>query len=478
LVFDPRPTGFQVPPTSERFRWHPPRAVRRPADSEELAWLPVAQLAGLIRSQQVTSEELTRLSLDRLKRFGPALHCVVTLTEERALASARRADAEMRQGHWRGPLHGIPYGAKDLLATRGIRTTWGVSVFTNQIPEADATVIRKLDEAGAVLVAKLSLGELAMGDVWFGGLTRNPWQPEQGSSGSSAGSAASVAAGLVPFAIGSETLGSIISPSTRCGVTGLRPTFGRVSRVGAMTLCASMDKIGPLARTAEDCALVLEVLRGPDGIDRTVIDAGFGYPLKRPIRSLRIGYLKESFDREEPNRTNHQASLETLRSLGLALKPVTLPDYRPDFLYLILSAESAAEFDEFTRHHQERTLVQQGSGDWANSFRNGRFISAVDYIQANRIRTQLIADMDRLFRDIDVLIAPPFGGSLLALSNFSGHPMVVVPNVDRRTGAESSLTFTGRLFGEAEILAVAEAFQASTGWHRLRPNLSSLALPQ
>ena len=474
LYFDPRPPGFLMPPRVGRFTWSPPRSVRRPADAEDLAWLSVGHLAALIRSHQVTSEELTRLSLSRLKRYGPALHCVVTLTEERALESARRADAEIRQGHWRGPLHGIPYGAKDLLSTRGIRTTWGISTFTNQIPDADATVIHKLDEAGAVLVAKLSLGELAMGDVWFGGLTRNPWHPDQGSSGSSAGSAASVAAGLVPFAIGSETLGSIVSPSTRCAVTGLRPTFGRVSRSGAMTLCWSMDKLGPIARTAGDCALVLNAIQGPDGKDRTVVDAGFTYPSRRPLKSLRIGYLKEAFDQGGSNRTNHQASLDALRSLGLELKPVTLPAYPPDFFYLILSAESAAAFDEFTRNHRERTLVQQGAGDWANSFRNGRFISAVDYLQANRVRTQLISDMDRFFREIDVLIAPPFGGQVLTMSNFSGHPTVVVPNADPRTGAESGLAFTGRLYGEADILSVAEAFQAATGWHRLRPDLSGL----
>ncbi|MEI6357421.1 MAG: amidase, partial [Verrucomicrobiota bacterium] len=248
LVFDPRPPGFVMPGAQKGLRWTPPRGVKRPADPDDLAFFSVSELSVLIRSRQVTSEELTRLCLRRLKRHGPPLRCVVTLTEERALAAAKKADAEIRAGHLRGPLHGIPYGAKDLLDTRGIRTTWGAPPFTNQVPDADATVIRKLDAAGAVLVAKLSLGELAMGDVWFGGMTRNPWSPTNGSSGSSAGSAAAVAAGLVPFAIGSETLGSIVSPATVCGVTGLRPTFGRVSRTGAMTLCWSLDKLGPLAR--------------------------------------------------------------------------------------------------------------------------------------------------------------------------------------------------------------------------------------
>ncbi|HTI70737.1 MAG TPA: amidase [Candidatus Limnocylindria bacterium] len=475
LYFDPLPPGFKVPSNQQKFRWSPPRRIQRPAKDEDLAYLPVAQLAALVRARLVTSQELTRLSLERLKRYGPSLHCVVTLTEERALESARRADAEIKLGHWKGPLHGIPYGAKDLLSTKGTRTTWGAPPFTNQMIDTDATVIRKLDEAGAVLVAKLSLGELAMGDVWFGGLTRNPWHPDKGSSGSSAGSASSVAAGLVPFAIGSETLGSIVSPSTRCSVTGLRPTFGRVSRAGAMTLCWSMDKLGPIARTAEDCALVFEAIRGPDGLDRTVIEAGFPYPLKRPLKTLRVGYLQDAFERDKPTQTNNQTSFDTLRALGIELKPVKLPDYQPDMFQLILASEAAAAFDELTRNHQDRQLVQQENYSWPNTFRTARFISAVDYIQANRVRTQLIADMDRFFQDVDVLVAPPFRGRILALSNFTGHPTVVIPNSDQGTGVESSLTLVGRLFGEAEILAVAEAFQSATPWNKLRPDLSKLA---
>ena len=472
LLFDPRPPGFTTPPATRKQRWSPPQTVRRPQDLAELAWMPVSELAALIRSRLVTSEELTRLSLERLKKYGPSLHCVVTLTEERALASARRADAEIRSGHWRGPLHGIPYGAKDLLDTRGIATTWGISLNTNRIPETDATVIRKLDEAGAVLVAKLSLGELAMGDVWFGGVTRNPWKPEQGSSGSSAGSASAVAAGLVPFAIGSETLGSIVSPSTRCGVTGLRPSFGRVSRTGAMTLCASMDKLGPIARTVEDCALVFDVIRGPGGTDRTVVDAGFSYPSKRPLKSLRVGYVTNHFKQAGAESTARLAALETLRGLGVRLTPVTLPKYPTDALFLILSAEAATSFDELTRSHQDRLLVQQGDGAWPNEFRSARFISAVDYLQANRLRTRLIEDMTRLFADIDVLVAPSFEGPLLVYSNFSGHPSVVLPSGDPSKVSDVSLSFTGALYGESEILAVAKAYQAATPWNRLRPDLT------
>ena len=477
LVFDPLPPGFQPPDRGSKFHWSPPTRLKRPATDEDLAFLSVAELAGLLRSRQVTSEQLTRLSLDRLRRYGPVLHCVVTLTEERALAAAREADSEIRLGHWRGPLHGIPYGAKDLLSTRGIRTTWGAPPFTNQMFDIDATVIRKLDAAGAVLVAKLSLGELAMGDVWFGGLTRNPWQPDKGSSGSSAGSASAVAAGLVPFAIGSETLGSIVSPSTRCGVTGLRPTFGRVSRTGAMTLCWSLDKLGPLARSAEDCALVLEAMRGPDGLDRTVIEAGFPYPSRKPLSTLRVGYLKEAFEGESSNRTNDLAALDQLRAMGIQLKPVKLPPCPKDALYLILNAEAAAAFDELTRQHLDRQLVQQEEYSWPNSFRSSRFIGAVEYIQANRIRTQLMTDMDRLFNEIDILVAPPFGGNILLYSNFTGHPTVLVPDGDRKGGAEASVSFTGKLFGEAELLTLAQAYQGATGWHRQRPDLGRLPAP-
>ena len=455
LVFDPRPPGSLTPPVTRRQPWAPTRSVRRPRDAAELAWMPVSELASLLRSGQVTSEELTRLSLERLKRYGPALHCVVTLTEARAMDSARRADAEIRAGHWRGPLHGIPYGAKDLLDTRGIATTWGVSLNTNRIPQSDATVIQKLDGAGAVLVAKLSLGELAMGDVWFGGVTQNPWKPGQGSSGSSAGSASAVAAGLVPFAIGSETLGSIVSPSTRCSVAGLRPTFGRVSRTGAMTLCASMDKLGPIARTVEDCALVFDVIRGPGGTDRTVVDAGFTYPSHRSMKSLRVGYVPEHFATTSSGAAWRQSALESLRGLGIQLKPVTLPKHPTDALFLILSAEAASSFDELTRSHQDRLLVQQGDGAWPNEFRSARFISAVDYLQANRVRTRLIEDMTRLFSEIDVLVAPSFDGPLLVYSNFSGHPTVVVPAADPSQESDASLSFTGALYAESEILALA-----------------------
>jgi Asp-tRNA(Asn)/Glu-tRNA(Gln) amidotransferase A subunit family amidase len=475
LVFDPRPPGFKMPTGPDGIQWSPPGEVRLPARHDDLAFYSVAELSVLVRSKQLTSEELTRFCLGRLKRYGPPLHCVVTLTEERALEEARRADTDLAAGHWRGPLHGIPYGARDLLSTKGIRTTWGAPPFTNQVFDADAAVVRKLGEAGAVLVAKLSMGELAMGDVWFGGLTRNPWKPDTGSSGSSAGSAAAVAAGLVPFAIGSETLGSIVSPSTVCGVTGLRPTFGRVSRTGAMTLSWSMDKLGPLARSAEDCTLVLNAIRGADGKDLSAIEAPFHYVSGRSLKDLRIGVLQEEFERDHGNRTNDLAALAVLRSLGAQLRPVTMQRIPKEPLYLILDAESAAAFDELTRSSLDDQLVQQSDDSWPNIFRSARFVSAVDYLQANRLRTRLMAEMDALFAELDVLVVPTWVGNSLLYANMTGHPCVVVPNGDKTGDAQASFCFLGKLFGEAEALEAAAVYQNATAWHRQRPDLSRLA---
>jgi Asp-tRNA(Asn)/Glu-tRNA(Gln) amidotransferase A subunit family amidase len=474
LIFDPRPFGFIMPREANSARWNPPPEIELPPERDELAFFSVGQLASLLRSGKISSEELTRFHLERLRQYAPALHCVVTLTEDRALASARRADAELRAGQWRGPLHGVPYGVKDLLDVAGTPSTWGVSLYTNQIAEADAAVVRKLDAAGAVLVAKFSLGELAMGDVWHGGLTRNPWHPGKGSSGSSAGSASAVAAGLVPFALGSETLGSIVSPSTVCGVTGLRPTFGRVSRAGAMTLCYSLDKLGPLARSAEDCALVLEVIRGPDGNDRSVIEAPFNIPNRDRFKHLRVGYLETDFARNYANKTNDQAALEVLRSLGAQLQPVSLPKHPKGAFYFLLSAEAAASFDELTRSNQDDQLVQQGDGSWPNSFRSARFISAVDYLQANRARAQLMDDMHAIFQQVDVLVAPTWNGNQLLYSNMTGHPCVVVPNGDLRATERPSICFLAGLFREEDALAAAAAFQHATPWHQQQPGLSAL----
>jgi Asp-tRNA(Asn)/Glu-tRNA(Gln) amidotransferase A subunit family amidase len=469
LVFNPLPLGFKVESDAKRTHWKPRKGIKRPERDEDLAFMSLADLAGLIRTRQITSTELTKFSLERLKKFDPKLHCVVTLTEERALREAKRADEELRAGKWRGSLHGIPYAAKDLLDTKDIVTTWGVSLNTNRIPKKDATVIKKLEEAGAVLVAKTSLGELAMGDIWFGGLTRNPWDIEKGSSGSSAGSASAVSAGLVPFAIGTETLGSIVSPSTVCGITGLRPTFGRVSRAGAMTLCWSLDKIGPLARTAEDCALVFDAIRGSDEHDPSTIDASFKFQKARAVKKLRVGMVKSDFEKAEGNQTNDLKTLEVLRNLGIELKEVQWPKLPDGSLYLTLSAEAAAAFDELTRSGDDDKLVQQERGKWPNSFRAARFIPAVEYIQGMRLRARLIEEMNKLFADLDVIVAPTWRGKQLLYSNMSGHPSIVIPNGLKSGSNPASICFLGKLFGEAEIIQLANAYQAVTDFHRQRP---------
>ena len=482
LHFDPRP----VPPPRTRNSAEgctPAPSVRSivqetpecPENLDELAFFSVSALASLIQSGQVTSLQLTKMYLARLKRHGPSLKCVITLTEDLALEQARRADAEIAAGEYRGPLHGIPWGAKDLLATRDIPTTWGAAPFRDQVIDRDATVVQKLEEAGAVLVAKLSMGSLAWGDVWFGGKTRNPWNLDEGASGSSAGSAAATAAGLVGFAIGTETYGSIVSPSTECGVTGLRPTFGRVSRAGAMALSWSMDKIGPICRTVGDCALVFDAIRGPDGEDGTVHDEPFVWPQTTDLSGLRIGYTKGLFDavHPKPHRNNHDndlASLERLRALGATLEPTELPTFPHEALELIVAVEAAAAFDELTRNNVDDELVRQTRDAWPNRFRTVRFVSAVEYIQANRIRTQLVEQMGALMDEIDLYLAPTWSPNLL-LTNLTGHPAVVVPNGFRSNGLPASITFTGRLDDEATVLAVAQVYQEATEHHRNYPPL-------
>lgn len=477
LVFDPLPHGFQWETRNEAPRWSRPTEVPSLPTDEELAFASVGELGVLLRQRRVTSEQLTRLALARLQRYGPGLHCVVTLLEARALAQARTADRELASGRDRGPLHGIPYGAKDLLAVKGFPTTWGATPYTNQMFDTDATVIQRLDEAGAVLVAKLSLGELAMGDIWFGGKTRNPWNPAQGSSGSSAGSASAVAAGLVPFALGSETLGSIVSPSTVCGTTGLRPTFGRVSRAGAMTLSWSCDKIGPIARTAEDCARVFDVLRGRDPLDPTTRDAPFNYDAARPLKDIRIGVLRADIESGTLNRTNNQATLDRLVALGARCETVRIPDFPMDPLMAIIHVEAAAAFDSLTRSGEDDRLAQQGPGSWPNIFRAARLIPAVEYLQANRMRTALIEAVNQALKDVDVLVAPAWEGNALFWSNFTGHPCVVVPNGIKTGSNPASITFLGKLYGEAAALEVANAYQSATTFHRQRPDLKAIPTP-
>jgi Asp-tRNA(Asn)/Glu-tRNA(Gln) amidotransferase A subunit family amidase len=469
LCFDPRPVGWTAPVTRARFALGPPDRTAVPEDPEDLAFYTVRDLGELIRKRKITSTELTKLYLARLKEHGPKLECVITLTEERALRQAKRADEEIAAGKYRGPLHGIPYGAKDLFAVEGYKTTWGAMPYKDQVIDQNATVIKKLDEAGAVLLAKLTLGALAWGDVWYGGMTRNPWNLEEGSSGSSAGSAAATAAGLVPFAIGTETWGSIVSPSTRCGTTGLRPTYGRVSRTGAMALSWSMDKIGPICRTAEDCAIVFKAILGPDGTDPSVIDMPFEYRPRADFGKLRIGYTKSLFDADYENKIYDAATLKVLEGLGARLVPIELPAYPVESLAFVLNAEAAAAFDDLTRSNRDDLMVRQIKAAWPNVFRSSRFIPAVEYIQANRVRTMVIQEMQRVMTEIDVYVAPSFGGDNLLLTNLTGHPCVVVPNGFDDKGSPVSITFIGRLFDEGTLLAVAKAYQDATDFHEKHP---------
>ena len=471
IQFDPALPGRDLPSETRPFRFTRHIGLRRPEDLDTLAFMPVTQLSELIRSRQLSSTELTTLYLERLERHGPTLEAVITLMSDRALEHAARADREIANGAYRGPLHGIPWGAKDLLAVEGFRTTWGATPYQDQVIGEDATVVRRLEEAGAILVAKLTLGALAQGDVWYGGRTRNPWNLEQGSSGSSAGSAASTAAGLVGFAIGSETLGSILSPSTRCGVTGLRPTYGRVSRSGAMALSWSMDKLGPIARSVEDCALVFNAIHGADGRDPTARDAPFNWDSGRPLSDLRIGYFRRGFDSERA--TGHdRAALETLRSLGVAPVPIDLPsDYPLDAWRIILRAEAAAAFDELTLSGRDDLLVRQTAGAWPNSFRVARMIPAVEYIQANRVRTMLMGALEAALEGIDVFITPTRAPDQLLMTNLTGHPAVVVPSGFNDDGTPVSTVFVGQLWADAETLRVAKAWQDATDFHTRRPPL-------
>lgn len=473
MTFDNAPkSNNRRPARAQSDRSH---RVAVPAHLEEVAFWQVTQLSRLIRSRKVSAVELTKMYLERLRRYDPKLLCVVTLTEELALKQAQQADAELAAGRYRGPLHGIPWGAKDLLATRGYKTTWGAMPYKEQVIDEDATVVKRLEEAGAVLVAKLTLGALAWGDVWFGGKTRNPWNMEEGSSGSSAGPGSATAAGLVGFSIGSETYGSIVSPSTRNGVTGLRPTFGRVSRYGAMALSWTMDKIGSLCRSAEDCALVFSAIYGPDGKDGTVTDLPFHWDPNLDVRKLRIGYLKSAFEKERQNnqqwKANDDATLETLRALGVHVIPVELPDYPVGAMNFLLNVEAAAAFDDLTRSNKDDLLVRQEKNAWPNVFRHSRLVPAVEYIQANRVRTLVMRAMAELMFQVDVYVAPSFGGDNLLLTNLTGHPTVVVPNGFTEKGTPTSITFVGRLFAEAETLAVAKAYQDATDFHLRYPVL-------
>jgi Asp-tRNA(Asn)/Glu-tRNA(Gln) amidotransferase A subunit family amidase len=531
LVFDPVPGGTVLDTERKPPRLGPAISIASVSASNEdqVAFLTIRQLSELLRTRKLTSVDLTKLYLARLKRYDPTLHFVITLTEDRALKQAAAADAELAANKHRGPLHGIPWGGKDLLAVAGYPTTWGAGGFEDQHFDYNAEVVKRLDTAGAVLIAKLTMGALAQGDLWgskqHGARTRNPWNPKQGSSGSSAGSASAVSAGCVGFAIGTETLGSISSPSTRCGVTGLRPSFGLVPRTGAMALSWSMDKIGPITRSVEDCALVLNTIYGPDGHDLSVQPAAFNPDLTIDVRKLRVGYIKSAFDtptftppkppakplagkeldaynqrvaqrkayfaQEAYDAKFNTAALETLRSMGINLTPVDMPDFPFGSIVPMLEAEAAAAFDDLTRSGRDSLLIGQAPYDWPNSFRTARLYSAVDYINAARARTLALAKMTELFAPFDVIVTPSEGEQLVA-TNLCGQPAVIVPNGLRGPdappslhpedgavnneggpGTPVSLTFLAPLYQDAKAVALAHAYQLKTGFHLLHPKLGS-----
>jgi Asp-tRNA(Asn)/Glu-tRNA(Gln) amidotransferase A subunit family amidase len=531
LVFDPVLPSTKLETEKRPMKMSPAPAVAArgvPTNLEDVCFASARELSELVRTKKISSLALTQMYLERLKRYDPQLHFVITLTEERALTKAKEADRDLAAGKYRGPLHGLPWGAKDLLAVAGYATTWGAGGFEKQTFDEDATVVTRLDKAGAVLVAKLSLGALAMDDRWFGGKTRNPWNPAQGSSGSSAGSASAVAAGCVAFAIGSETLGSISSPSTRCGCTGLRPTFGLVPRTGAMALSWSMDKLGPICRSVEDTALVLNAIYGPDGKDRTVTNAAFNWDAHLDMKGVRVGYLKEDFEKpfeqpEEPSKPDSElsaeekkkrdeqkarreerrvqveydrkfqrAALEKLQAMGVKLEPVALPKFPYDAMVPLLDAEAAAAFDELTRSGRDKLLTEQGPDDWPTTFRAARFIPAVEYIQANRARTLAMEAVSKAFEDFDVIVAPT-NSQQLVVTNLTGYPALILPNGFRGDeappprknergeiegnyggpGTPVSLTFLAPLYREADLLAFARAYQNATDFHLQHPKLNA-----
>ncbi len=472
MNFNPLPVGYRFPDKISAFKIPAAPKAKLSASRDELAFKSVSELAALVRTKQITSVELTGFFIERLRKYNPVLQHTIVITEARALAQAKKADEEISSGHYRGVLHGIPFGAKDLLATKDYKTTWGSVPYKDQVIDTDATVITRLEAAGAVLVAKLTLGELAMGDVWFGGKTKNPWDVKRGSSGSSAGSASAVAAGCLPFAIGSETYGSIVSPSDECGTTGLRPTFGRVSKYGAMALSWSMDKLGPIARNVEDCAIVFNAIMGPDGKDLSVITAPFSYisSSSRSLKGVRIGYIKSEFNKKDDNYENDSLTLVKLKEMGAELIPFELPVLPYVEMSIALSAEAGAAFDELILTNREDLMVDQHKGARPNGLRAARFIPAVEYIQANRARTLLIEQLNEKMKSIDVFVAPSFGLNL-RVTNLSGHPCVVLPNGFNK-GLPGSITFTGQLFGEGKLLQIARSYQLATSFNDLHPPLN------
>jgi Asp-tRNA(Asn)/Glu-tRNA(Gln) amidotransferase A subunit family amidase len=469
LYFNPSVSAVNLPANPKKNTWTFPKKLDLPTNRADLAFYSLPQLASLIKNRKISSVDLTRFFIERLKKYSDTLHCVISLTENMALTEAAQADAEIAKGNYRGILHGIPYGVKDLFSVKNTLTTWGAAPYKNQKFEEDAQVVQHLRAAGAVLVAKLSMGSLAMGDVWFGGITRNPWDLAQGSSGSSAGSASAVAAGLLPFAIGTETQGSIVSPSTRCGTTGLRPTFGRINRAGAMTLCWSLDKAGPITRSAYDAAIVFDALNGgnTEG-DKAAVNVPFMYENKVDVTKLRIGYPKNLFDSLKKDR-NEWRTLEALEKLGVKLQPFEWKTSVPSrIMGVVLMSEAAAAFDEMTRTNLDDELTSQSRFSWPNYFRAARFIPAVEYINANRLRTKMMSEIGAVLSGYDCVIMPSFEGDILPITNLTGHPIVVMPN-GFQNNHPTSITFLGNLFDDAVILAVAKAFQEATEFEDVHP---------
>lgn len=472
LIFDPIPVDYQLPKNAGLNDWKINEAAELPENLEDLAFYPLLDLAGLIKSGKISAVDLTKLYLERIKKYDEQLQAFVTVTEELALNQAQKADEELAKGIYRGPLHGIPYGVKDLAAVPGYPTTWGAAPYKEQVLDQKATVVQKLEDAGAVLLGKLVSGSLARGDVWFGGKTKNPWDLEQGATGSSAGSGAATAAGLVAFSIGTETLGSIISPSTRTGSTGLRPTYGAVSKQGFMVLSWSMDKVGPICRSAEDCALVFDYIRGIDPLDRTTKEVSFK-PLSDPdLSQLKVAYFKELFEKDSSaTGQNNQRTLEELAQMGIQPVPVNLPGNFPfEAFDIILRAESGAFFDELVRSGGVDLLVEQHEGSRANSLRQSRFIPAVEYLQANRHRTLLIEAFHQLIKDYDLILSTTYGGNQLLQTNLTGHPALSLPNGFDDKGRPTSITLVANYFGEDKLIMLANAYQKQHRYHGLTPS--------
>ena len=466
--------GMHFNEKQDAINWNIPSNVLLPMNRNDLAFYNILQLASLIKNKKISSVALTQFFIERIKKFGDSLQCVISVTEAIAMEQAKQADEEIAKGKYRGPLHGIPYGLKDLFAVKGTKTTWGAAPYKNQDIEEDAFVYTQLKNAGAVLVAKFTLGALAMGDNWYGGKTKNPWNTKTGSSGSSAGSTSATVAGLVPFAIGTETWGSIVSPSSTCGATGLRPTFGSISRSGGMTLSWSLDKIGPICRSAEDAAVVFNYIHGTDGYDMSAVNKPFNYKPKADIKKMKVAYAKNYFDRITDTSRNEWKVLEAYKKMGVELIPLNFPDsgvYNFNIMDVVISAEGAAAFDDFTRQNIDDEMTNQSKNDWPNTFRISRLMSAVEYINANRHRYLLMQKVNDALKDIDVLICPTRGsGSQSAITNLTGHPVVCMPTgFDKRFNLPTSITLIGKLYDEASILAAAKAYQDATQWEEMHP---------